>query len=845
MTTQELPGGEPLTLHVLLAALTDPVVLLDPVRDADGRVVDFLFAAANPAFDGFLGAAEGGSTGRLLSVEQQGTGTAWILERYVEVLVTGQPLRLDNVPRTAPSSGTLRYYDLRANRVGPYVGVTFRDVTRYVEATARLRESERRYRVLADNAGDLVFRSEHGVLTWVSPTSRELLGRAPDELVGRRGLELLLPQDRDRAAHVADALARDGTASYTARLEHADGSARWFVVNLGVVRDDDGRPHGEVGSARDISAEMEAREELADSEALFRSAMEASSVGMAILDGEGRFLAANPALCRTVRRERHELVGTALADLVHPDDRERVLQTGSAIVADGAEPDPREIRLLAPDGAPVWVRASAAVMPQRDGRPVSVISHFVDVTVEQEQRAELEYRALHDPLTGLYNRAWILDMLDNELRVAERNGETVAVLYIDLDNFKVINDSLGHAAGDEVLCAVARRIMGTLRARDYAARLGGDEFLLVGTDIYGPGEAEALAARVTRVINDVLEIEGHPLVIGASVGVALSMRGSTSASLLRDADSALFRAKANGRGRWQFFDDTMHVAAVSRLTTEADLRRGLAAGEFVPYYQPIVSLDPVRVTGYEALVRWNHPERGIVPPGDFLPVAEETGLVIDLGGQMLDQVCALIASRPDLTATFSVNKSPLQINRPEWRAHFLETVLSRRVDPRRLVIEVTESAVLSHIDKVADDLRHLRSLGVGLHVDDFGTGYSSIALLRDLPVTGIKLDRSFTEQLVDVREARVVAAGLSSLADGLDLVSIAEGVEEPIQAEILSELGWTHAQGYHYGRPQPSPATDLPAARPVRGVGVPPQKGSPPVTGMTAPVTYDASDEAR
>ncbi len=701
MTTTGSAADGTITLQVLLSAMTDPTVLLEPLRDA-GAVVDFVFAAANPAFDEFLGRHEGGSVGLRLRAQQEDAGTQWIFDRYVEVLESGEPLLLDNVPRLAPGHGQVRHYDLRANRVGELVGVTFRDVTRYVQATAQLAESEM----------------------------------------------------------------------------------------------------------------------------LFRTAMDASAVGMGLHDEAGAFLRVNPALCRILKREADDLVGRRLLDLVHPDDVEHVHHAGPALASRPGDPVTLELRLLTSDGSPVWVRASGALVPEQEDRPFHIITHFVDVTVEQAQRVELEYRALHDPLTGLYNRAWILDMLDNELRVAERNQETVAVFYIDLDNFKVINDSLGHAAGDEVLSAVSRRIVGTLRARDYAARLGGDEFLVVGADMYGPGEAEAVAARVTRVINDVLEIDGHPLVLGASVGVALSTKGSTSASLLRDADSALFRAKANGRGRWQFFDATMHAAALTRLTSEADLRRGLAAHEFVPYFQPIVSLDPVRVTGYEALVRWNHPERGLVPPGDFLPVAEETGLVIDLGAQMLEQVCSLITARPDLTATFSVNKSPLQINRPEWRAHFLDTVLRHRVDPRRLVIEVTESAVLSHIDKVADDLRHLRALGVGLHVDDFGTGYSSIALLRDLPVTGIKLDRSFTEHVVDLREARVVAAGLASLADGLDLLSIAEGIEEPEQATMLAELGWTHAQGYYFGRPVPVPATDLPAAHPAPPQAIPGHNGA-------------------
>ena len=801
--------GDPIPLHVLLAAMTDPTVLLEPVRSDSGELVDFAFAAVNPAFDRFLGVPEGGSVGRTLAPVQEDAGTRRFFDLYAEVLATGAPLSLDNVPRLEPRTGALRHYDLRASRVGPYVGVTFRDVTPYVEATEALRESEERYRIVAENAGDLVFRSELGRLTWVSPSSSRVLGLSPEELVGRSGRDLVVPDDLTLLDGIGAELDRAGRAAYTARFRHADGGVRHLSVSLTAVVDHDGSHVAETGSARDVTAEMLARGELARSEDLFRTAMQSASMGMGIHDSAGVFVAVNPALCAILGRHADELVGTSMLAHVHPDDVAQVRAAGPTLRAEAGARAVVEVRLMARDGTPVWVRASGALMPRRDDEAPRLITHIIDITVERRQRMELEDRALHDQLTGLYNRAWILDTLDNELRRIALTGATVAVLNVDLDNFRVINDSLGHGAGDDVLCEVARRIAATLRPRDYAARLGGDEFLVVATEIHGPADAEFLAARIARTLTETVHVDDRSLVVGASVGVALSQPGSTAASLLRDADSALFRAKASGRSQWQFFDQTMHSAALARLTTESELRDGLAQRQFVPWFQPIVSLDPLRITGYEALVRWQHPERGVVPPDDFLPVAEESGLFVELGASVLDSVCALLASRPDLPGTISVNKSPTQINRARWHDHFVEALQRHRVDPRRIVIEVTESAVLANIDRVADDLRRVRSLGVGLHIDDFGTGYSSLALLRDLPVTGIKLDRSFTQHLMTDKQSRVVAAGLASLADGLDLVSIAEGIEEPDQAAELADLGWTHGQGYLFGRPAPDPLVEL------------------------------------
>jgi diguanylate cyclase (GGDEF)-like protein len=458
-----------------------------------------------------------------------------------------------------------------------------------------------------------------------------------------------------------------------------------------------------------------------------------------------------------------------------------------------------------------WMTIRPHVLRDDAGRPRGSVVALSDVTAERAAREELAYRAFHDPLTGLRNRASILDMLDADLRASHRTGMRVGVLFIDLDNFKLVNDGLGHVAGDEVLATIAHRIADILRPTDRVGRFGGDEFVVVVPDVGDAHDVEMVAERVSTAIATDLQVEGHRIVPTASIGIAVSTVDSTSASLLRDTDSALFRAKAAGRARWHFFDEEMHAQAVVRLTTEDELRHAIAAHEFVMHYQPIVSLDTGAVVGHEALIRWNHPVRGLLYPGEFLSVAEDSGLIVEIGHQALSQVCEMLASRPDIRGPISVNKSPVQLARPGWRSLFLDTITRHGVDPHRIVIEVTETAVLSVIDVARDDLQILRDLGVGIHVDDFGTGYSSISLLRDLPVTGLKLDGSFTGHLTDAADttALVLSAGIAGLAEGLHITSIAEGIETLEQARILRAQGWSHGQGYLFSRPKPRIDTDL------------------------------------
>ena len=593
---------------------------------------------------------------------------------------------------------------------------------------------------------------------------------------------------------------------------------RTLASNLGMlhargeaVRDEHGLIVGLRGYALDITERKEAEQALASSESLFRTAMLSSPIGMALSELDGSFRVVNGSLCRMLGRDEAWLTAHTIQDVVHPDDVEEIVRERAADIVRDVDAQMKVLRFLRADGHVLWVKRAAELIPGAIGSPDHLLVQYVDTSAEHDALEALAYQAFHDPLTGLRNRAWILDGLEVDLRTAPRIGDRVGVLFIDLDNFKIVNDSLGHAAGDEVLRTVADRIAGVLRPRDRVGRSGGDEFIVVVPDVRNSRQTERVAERIVSAVGTELIIRGHTIVPTVSIGIALNTPDSTSATLLRDADAALFRAKAAGRSRWQFFDSAMHAHAVERLTIEHEIRQGLGAAEFVVHYQPIVTLADRRVAGYEALVRWQHPTRGLLSPIHFLPTAEDSGLIVGIGEHVLDQVCALLETSPDLPGPISVNVSPVQLARAGWLHGFTDTLTRHGVDPRRIVVELTETAVMSLLAGTRADLTTLRDLGVGIQVDDFGTGFSSISLLRDLPVTGLKLDASFVADLSEDDDvANALSTGLAGLVNGLHLVGIAEGVESEGQHRVLLREGWSLAQGYLYGRPAPQPAPSIP-----------------------------------
>jgi len=438
---------------------------------------------------------------------------------------------------------------------------------------------------------------------------------------------------------------------------------------------------------------------------------------------------------------------------------------------------------------------------------------YTELQKEIEERkaaeAQLLYDAFHDALTGLPNRALFVDRLEHVISGAVRHpAESYAVLFLDLDRFKVINDSLGHHMGDHLLVAVGERLAGCMRPGDTVARLGGDEFGLLVQGLKGPEDALLVAKRVHEALSGSLHIEGHEMFITASIGVAVqSDRYRKPDQVLRDADIAMYQAKLKGKACCEIFDAEMHGTVVDRLQLEADLRRAVEHGEeFTLHYQPIVALRTGKLVGVEALVRWMHPARGLIQASDFVPLAEESGIIVPLGEWAVRRACAQLRSWQERVPaladlTMSVNVSGRQFQRPDLVDSIGRILREAEVDPRHVAVEVTESVIMDDVEASAAKLARLRDMGVHIHVDDFGTGYSSLSYLHRFPITAVKIDRSFVRGLPDHTESEEVIKAIVSIAESLDFDVIAEGIEEEGHVAKLEELRCRYGQGHFISRP--------------------------------------------
>jgi len=438
-----------------------------------------------------------------------------------------------------------------------------------------------------------------------------------------------------------------------------------------------------------------------------------------------------------------------------------------------------------------------------------LLARSISYAIERKRsEVQLAHQALHDALTGLPNRALFLDRLGQALSRMDRRDAHVAVLFLDLDRFKVVNDSLGHGAGDRLLIDVAARLQQVLRGGDTAARFGGDEFVILCEEVDGEREAITIAERIASALDAPFGVGEEEVFVRTSVGIALASGSSQSRpeAVIRDADAAMYRAKERGGGVYEVFDDGMRERALRRLETENRLHRALLHDEFVLHYQPQIRMATGTVTGVEALVRWHHPERGLVAPAEFIASAEETGLIIALGAWVLEEACrqsaAWCAARPDLApVVVSINLSARQIAHPDLVATVADTIARTGVDPATLCLEVTETAVMDDHEAAADVLLELKALGLTLAIDDFGTGYSSLRALQRFPFDVVKIDRSFVTGIETSEQESAIVAAIVSLSHALGLRTVAEGVEQVAQVERLRVLGCDIAQGYFYARP--------------------------------------------
>ena len=436
----------------------------------------------------------------------------------------------------------------------------------------------------------------------------------------------------------------------------------------------------------------------------------------------------------------------------------------------------------------------------------AIANVLAEAIVRQSAEDRVRHQALHDPLTGLPNRSLLLDRLNHWATRAERDRSTAAMLFVDLDNFKVINDALGHDHGDRLLCAVAERLTNELRPSDTIARVGGDEFVVFCEDITSEREALAMVERLVRALEDPFDLGGQSQHATASIGIAIGDGQTLPEVLIRNADAAMYRAKERGRARYELFDDEMRERSISWLETEGELRRAIENGELRNVYQPIVTPDDGRIIGFEALVRWHHPERGVVAPLDFIPVAEQSGLIVPLGRTVLEQACTeAVRWNRDRSGIdrlrVAVNFSPRQLSHPSAVAGVVEVLEETGLAPDLLCVEITESALVEDAAATLSTLTKLKAMGVQLALDDFGTGYSSLTYVRRFPIDALKIDRSFIDGITGSTEDEAIVTAVLSMGRALGVNVVAEGVETEEQASRLSSLGCELAQGYLFSRP--------------------------------------------
>jgi diguanylate cyclase (GGDEF)-like protein/PAS domain S-box-containing protein len=540
----------------------------------------------------------------------------------------------------------------------------------------------------------------------------------------------------------------------------------------------------------------------------FRAVFEHSATGIVILGADSGIRDTNAAFQEFLGANRSQLEQRRLADFTpaeHADLTNELLRDVGSGQRNNAS---AEVRFVRVDGQVRW--GAVTLSRAEDRNEFRLIAMVQDISGRKALEAQLLHQAFHDSLTGLANRSLFLDRLMHVMARVADDSTRLAVLFLDLDNFKAVNDTQGHAAGDRLLTIVADRLLNATRGCDTVARLGGDEFAVLLDSPNGHAGVEVVAQRITRALAQPVDTgEGREVVVTASAGVA-TWRGSESPDeLLRDADVAMYAAKAQARGLWVHYNPEMHAAIVERVSLEGDLRRAIDGNELVVVYQPIIDVPSGRITGAEALLRWSHARRGAVPPSAFIPVAEENGMIIPLGARVLRTACRQAAvwnaGRPDAPLTVTVNISARQLQDPDLPAVVAGALTTAGLEPARLVLEITETVIMHDTEATLSRLRELKALGVRLAIDDFGTGYSSLSYLQRFPVDILKIDRSFTEGLGhDTALVRTII----SLAEALDLRTVAEGVEEPGQFVALAALGCDAVQGYLFSRPLAPDAMD-------------------------------------
>jgi len=559
--------------------------------------------------------------------------------------------------------------------------------------------------------------------------------------------------------------------------------------------------------AKDMSSQKEAEERLRGSEERFRGIFESAPIGIMLVELEGTIFQANRFAAQLLNYEKDHLDRLHISRLLQEQDRQRLKENLARLKDSNAAPISSEQRMLCQNGPEIWTNSHIMLQRSSDGTPLYYIVQIADITDLKQGQQRMEQMAFYDTLTNLANRRLFHDRLTQAIEHAIRTNRAAALLYLDLDNFKRVNDTLGHEIGDSLLREVAGRLKQCVRKEDTVARPGGDEFTILLNEITTPSDAGMVAEKILNHLREPITISGHPLVVTTSIGITLLPGDGADPNVLtKNADLAMYKAKERGRNNYQFYSEDLNTNAVARLRTEYETRQALENKEFRLFYQPKVSLKTMQIVGVECLIRWDHPERGMLGPDQFIEVAEETGSIIDIGTWVIDEAFAAaqeINRTSESPLHIAINISPRQFRDPNLTTTIRRCIRETDMNPEHIELEITETMLMQDAAAAEETVRNLSDLGVRLAIDDFGTGYSSLSILKRFPINTVKVDKSFVMDIPDNPDDVAITRAVIAMAHELKMEVVAEGVETREQLQFLADLDCEYAQGYLFSRPVP------------------------------------------
>ena len=675
-----------------------------------------------------------------------------------------------------------------------------------------LRTAEKKYKNIFTHAIEGIFQTTpEGRYLEANPALSRIYGYdSPQELINDlQDIEKQLYVDAGRRATFLQHMHVAGKIShFESRIRRKDGSIIWIAEHARAVYSMTGEVLYFEGTVVDITKRKQVEKQLRASEEEYRTIFETTGTASIIIEQNTTITLANSKFIQLTGYTSQEISkGLKLEDIVAPADRKYLRhpeKNGAA--SPRTQAVPRELRIQTSTQKIRDVVVTEAPLPGSQHRVVSLL----DITERKKAELMLRHQAFHDPLTNLPNRFLLMDRLQHALQRATRGNRHFAVLFLDLDRFKLINDSLGHITGDKLLEKMAHAVSSCLRKEDTLARFGGDEFVILAEDLNDPPQPVRIARRILHCLEKPFNVNGNSIYISTSIGIVMgSSRYTRAEQIIRDADTAMYRAKALGKGCYSIFDEAMHLNAVKRLDIENDLRRGIEKNEFIVYYQPIIDLHLKSIIGFEALVRWRHPNKGIIPPDEFISIAEETGLIVPIGRYVLYEACSQMQQwmqqfpcRGDMI--IHVNVSGIQLKHEDFVDEVQACLHKTGLPAHCLRLEITESMLMSLEERAVAVFKKLRKMQVQIGIDDFGTGYSSLSYLHKFPVDTLKVDRSFVREMTRNDENAKIITTIIALAHGLGLHVIAEGIESADQLQMLNDMSCEYGQGYHFSRPMPS-----------------------------------------